>query len=408
MKRALSSAIATLVLGVLGNIPSAEALFLFPKPPSTFDNGAMVICGVYQGANCEIPLYEFGMCEYDSRNPQTCIKACQDEKPVCAVQDFALAVRHQNAWGRIPAHGELVNHAEDFDENGNLLFVAEKTLSVCFTHASEKNRRYLVGQARTCPKAKVASEESCKGGTHFNPDTQRCEIRDPSCGAGGSAYATGVIRQTQGFLAVQNSHFSEGVIGKDTKMAATAGDVAPEGFIQMTRAPMVDLSGAEDAMNALAKSTGKFVSGGAGSAAATASASGSAGAGVASEDGATSGDLVYGKKPLGGARGTTEAGLYGSDTYVGTGGGGVGAAGGGSSGSGGGWFGSSLGAGSTPGEGATASAEFGSSEGNRVPAAAGAVDDPADYFMRSDISISLFKRVTSQFRKKERDLVLSQ
>jgi hypothetical protein len=112
-----------------------------------------------------------------------------------------------------------------------------------------------------------------------------------------------------------------------------------------------------------------------------------------------------------------------ASTYLGQGegGGSLGANAGsnaGGAGSGGGssdaslsWFGSKS---ATPGE-AGAEVGFAGKDGANGEASRGLasdsellkIEDPADYFMKSDIDLSLFKRVTARFRKKEKDLILA-
>lgn len=95
-------------------------------------------------------------------------------------------------------------------------------------------------------------------------------------------------------------------------------------------------------------------------------------------------------------------------TYGGSGsGGGAGAGNGAGAGSGTSWFGAgSAATAGTAGEGM----EFGNGDAaSRGLASTNAmnVEDPENYFLMSDVAVSLFKRVTAQCRKKERSLVLA-
>jgi hypothetical protein len=198
-------------------------------------------------------------------------------------------------------------------------------------------------------------------------------------------------------VAVQNQHFVNAP-GEDPNLhnlAATAGT-----FLTGMVTPTPEgLSGDVHSKTAQSSSA-TSPSAASGSGAGTGSSASASTVAKGDQNAATANDSAFASKTFG---------MENSGYTKGSGGGA-----GGSGGSGGAsWFGSGGGSGVTAG---TTSGDVGfDGKGGEGGASRGLasdgtlnVEDPANYFLMSDVSVSLFKRVTAQFRKKERSLFITQ
>jgi hypothetical protein len=387
---------------------------------------AAVKCQIREGSGCNGPvIYEMQMCAEITANQHACVRRCEDLKPICNVEDFDRWVHNYSLWGRNGIGGNLLNNSEAIDEDGNLVFTSGQTYTVCKREKyatpgfipvwifSSYNGPNAVSQPKVCPRTKVASADSCANGTVFNPVTALCEIQDPSCGSGSSGLMADLIKQGQMFVATQNDHFSTNSKIDPNQFAVTANPNGSLGLQQPTGAggtanEFAATGGAGSAANRRTRTSGRDTAAGSGS------GSGNMGSSGIGAGGGTSGAKDGLSSP--------EQSMLAS-TYLGQGegGGSLGGAGAGANGGRGGsggssdsslsWFGSK---GATPGE-AGAEVAFSGKDGANGDASRGPasdsdllkIEDPADYFLKSDIDLSLFKRVTARFRKKEKDLVLA-
>jgi hypothetical protein len=376
-----------------------------------------VKCRVHSGGNgCNGPVvYEIQLCSKASINGGKCSSLCQEMRPICNVSDFDAWITAYNSGGFLSGQlgkngykGDLSQavNTESFDQNGQLAYTSSGNFSVCISTAPllfgfSAEQPTTFGTA-SCPKAINPSPGNCAAGTIFNNDPvhPQCVTQDASSSANG---ATGSYAGTMsaGFqmVAVENQHFvvtpNEGSnLGSN---AATAGTVLPGLTAPTLPSTTAATSGG---------STGStFHSAGSGGAtASTGLGIGAGGTTIASADpgaakagaGNTS-DFASKDFAMDAASAGTTAGvgasLAGSGSATGSGGAS--------------WFGA--------GAAATAGAASGDVGFDSKDAAARGlasdgrlqVEDPANYFMLSDVETSLFKRVTAQCRKKERSLVLA-
>lgn len=347
---------------------------------------ASVMCGVFQGAQCETPLYYMKFCADITFRQGYCEDLCQRQQPICNVEDFSPWVAAYQDIGRKGIRGELQNHANEFDEFGTLSYLSEKTVTVC--RRTSSGWRPLPDHApKTCPKAKAASATTCMAGTVFDSARGSCVVQD-SAGASGTKDYQNLINQSGMLVATQNQHFGE-IASTDTNLSVHSilSDTTPAGLVKDT----VSNTGAID----LSQVAGHFKSansagGPKGSAASTSTSSGGASLPEAAVNGVNA-DQVFGsvKKSI-----PTEAkDSYRTASVQGSAGGAERAE---SSTS---WSGSAK-----PATAGSASEEVGYAKATGEPLS---IEDPANYFMMSDIEVSLFKRVTDQCRRKEKELVLS-
>jgi hypothetical protein len=383
---------------------------------------AAVKCQIREGSGCGGPvIYEMQLCAVVTFNQGTCIDHCRDLKPICNVDAFDRWVGKYKLWGRNGIHGSLLSQSENYDEDGTLEITAEKNYTVCMRTKTSPTGSYgspsVASGTISCPSLKMASAETCASGTVFNPTSGLCEVQDPSCGPTNAGPMNELIKQGQMFVTTQNDHFSTNSKIDPRQFATTANPVIVSGLQQPTVAgnPAIpDTNAAAASLNPNRRSGGR-------SANSAASGNGSTGnsvgfsAGSSATGSGSPNDLAkrgeasmlasaYLEKEEGGAR--LGGGADGDSAANGKGSSGLS------------WFGSGS---STPGgsagevgfdkdgKGAAGADGKGASRGLASVSDSDLlkVEDPADYFMKSDIDTSLFKRVTSQCRKKEKDLVLA-
>jgi hypothetical protein len=377
-------------------------------------------CRVHLGQGCSGPkAYDIQLCSKSSVNKAKCVNLCDSMKPICNVTDFEPWVNAFNAKGFLSSRlgkgtvgGDLsqdVNVA-DIDSNGQLVFTSGKLYTVCkevfttffpviglpiTTYAKEKPVA-----SGTCGFVNIPNATNCTGGTRFNgdPTNPKCVTQNSYCAGGGG---TGNYVSTMGagfqMVAVQNQHFVNAP-GEDPNLhnlAATAGT-----FLTGMVTPTPEgLSGDVHSKTAQSSSA-TSPSAASGSGAGTGSSASASTVATGDQNAATANDSAFASKTFG---------MENSGYTKGSGGGA-----GGSGGSGGAsWFGSGGGSGVTAG---TTSGDVGfDGKGGEGGASRGLasdgtlnVEDPANYFLMSDVSVSLFKRVTAQFRKKERSLFITQ
>lgn len=376
---------------------------------------AAVKCQMRLGAGCNGPIvYEIQLCAQVTFSQATCRSLCEGTRPICQVSDYDKWVTAYDRKGRRGFHGPLAetNSPDAYDQSGQLAATAGNTYTVCMQEKTISAS--LIGNivtaswsspspasaSATCPGVKVATADSCAAGTTFNndPTNPKCVTRDSYCGGGGS---TGNFASTMsaGFqmVAVQNQHFMSvpEQDGNLQQLASTAGSQLP-GLIEPVKAVAGEMKAAPFVSS---NSTRK---GSTVSAPGTSAASAGGGAGTTGDTIAKADDSAFASKSF-----AMEGSGYGNGSAGGAGEG-VNAAGSATSG-GTSWFG--AGASATAG-GSAGDVGFGKEVGEggakRGLAADGRllVDDPENYFLMSDVGVSLFKRVTAQCRKKERSLVL--
>lgn len=354
----------------------------------TASSEASVMCGVFQGSRCDTPLYYMQFCADITLRQGYCEELCQKQQPICNAQDFSPWVSAYQDIGRRGIRGELQNHANEFDEAGTLTYLSEKTVTVC--------KKTLVGwrplpfhAPKTCPKAKTASASTCIAGTVFDSVRGSCVVQDSS-GASGTQDYQNLMNQSGMLVATQNQHFGE-IASTDTNLSihTVVAETNLPGLVKDTQAtvPTLDLGSnsntfkTENSANP-SRGSGSMTTSGGDSSFTAASVNG------------VNPDQVFGSisaeakeeyRPAGSAQG--RAGFSESGTS---------------------WFGSS---GAATAGGASGEVGFTKTgEAGRGLASTGEVlniEDPANYFMMSDIEVSLFKRVTEQCRRKEKEMVLS-
>lgn len=383
------------------------ALFL-----SSGSSNAAVKCQLHLGAGCNGPVaYEMQLCAEVTFNQAYCRKLCKETKPLCNVTHFDKWVSAYADKGRHGIHGPLAETAasDNYDQTGQLVATAGNTYTVCYkekvltsslanniANTSYSDSREVTRVA--CPGAIVAGPDTCTNGTVFNNDPihPKCITKDSYCSGGGSS-GNFISTVTAGFqmVDVQNQHFVSHA-GEDSNLqqsAAIAGSVLPGLITPVSPSSNGDLTAAPFT-SSNPKSQGGSGAIGGGSLGASTSGSGS-GTGLS---GAGS-DSSFASKNF-----AMEGASFGGSGSAGGVGGGANGAGSGSGGTS--WFGSGSAA---VAGGASGDLEFGKNPAERGLASEGhlSIEDPENYFLLSDVDVSLFKRVTSQCRKKERSLVLA-
>jgi len=344
---------------------------------------AAVMCGVFEGSSCNTPLYYMQFCARITFRQHYCERLCARQEPICGVEDFTPWVQAYEDIGRRGIRGDLQSHANEFDDAGTMLYLSQKTVTVC--------TKSLLGWVpikapKVCPKAGAATNGTCTAGTRLNPTTGTCVVYDSTGGSGTQDFQN-LMNQSGMLVATQNQHFGYNPeTDTNVHISAVTADVTP-GLTQQTNAQASDggvlgsLAGAFKAEKSKSGSKGSSTSSGTGMVLEASTAA------PDSVKDTSNGDQVYASADTA------------KDSYR-SGGGGVagGSAGGGSS-----WFGSGGSAAPTaPAAGDVAfsgKASRGLASGDVLN-----VEDPANYFMMSDIDVSLFERATAQCRCKEKDL----
>lgn len=375
---------------------------------------AGVECTLRLGNDCSgTVIFKLEMCknawDQNAIAISKCEKLCRRSKPVCNVEDFDGWVKADHERGNKDGlTGELASNADSFDDEGVLLYSSEKTFTVCGRSRSINPLGFMGTWSKwlpanspvVCPKAKGASPDTCVGGTVFDATKKQCVIQDPSCGGGGSSDVSAMINQSIMLTTTQNNHF-----GLESEMSTKAPQYASTGGTQMPglTAPTRLNSNSENASGSNGKSS-KTASN------SSVSSGSSAGPGMLSSTGGAleTSDGSNAKNTNGAENNAVLASsLLGTQDGTGSAGGsGHGGASGSSTGTS--WF--SGGSVTPSSDSANGTLSFqGTADGDtsRGLAANGnlSIEDPANYFMMSDIDVSLFKRVTAQCRKKEKSLV---
>ncbi len=358
--------------------------------------GASVYCGVFQGANCEVPLYYMKFCADITLRQGYCNDLCAQQKPVCNVEDFSPWVKAYQDIGRRGIQGELLNHTDEFDEDGQLVYLSEKAVTVCHRTPRGDWTPWRGRPQTICPKAKQASADACEGGTVFDSTSGLCVTEDATGDSGTSDFQN-LMKQSSMLVSTQNQHF--GLIpatDRNLNFSAITADKSLAGLVSDTKAGgLKGELGALSAEGGASNSPGKKVpssdskassGGGANSLASTASTT------AVTDKGGVNPDQVF-----------DSVKRAAKDAYASLGGGNAnGASGSGS------WF--SGNSGSATAGSASGVVDFEKkSDQDSVLAARKTlnIEDPENYFLMTDIEISLFKRVTAQCRKKEKELVLA-
>lgn len=365
---------------------------------------AKVECAVFQGTSCTDEssiVYRMRICDDTSLNNGTCKQHCGMTKPICNVEDFsAWSNAYQGSFTHHELGGSLATGADNFDEDGTLAAVSEKMYVVCqrdcgsavgFITGCNWSGWSPISQMTACPKSKAAN---CTGGVVYDRGTGKCSTNgNVGCDSGNTKSFTQTIFTGEALVATQNNHFAPISEIDPNHAALTANTTKDTGLQAPTK-------GASTSIDGMSFPATKGSRGGSGDPGALTSSNG----GFVNP---TSGDGSKDAKTGSGDPSMLAATYLGNGSDGGKGAqGGSGGAGGGSNGSGGGWFDSK---GATPGDGAASEVGFnGGSDASRGLASDGSlrIEDPSDYFMRAGMDLSLFKRVTAQHRKKEKDLVL--
>ncbi len=316
---------------------------------------------------------------------------CQNLPTICKLSQFQPWIREFKSSGdsRHGIYGPLDN-SDAVDSKGRMLLVADKFVTKCFKKRRNGGSWEHQGTQR-CEK----SDEMCGGGLVFNPTLAKCEVKAPS-GDTDSADASGAIGVGFQMVEAQLNHFSTGdEINPNLQQSHAVAGTDETGLIEPKAATAgKDISFKSSSPTGRGSRSGKGALGSAGM-----NGSGAFGA-------ATAGGMEAGKEPEKSGDASQFAsmsfGLEKDGVVSGTGGeNGIGKSGGPS------WFGS--GGDSATAGGSSGDQGFGEGSASRGLASGEMlkVEDPANYFMMSDIDLSLFKRVTAQCRKKEKDLVLA-
>ncbi len=362
---------------------------------------ASVMCGVFQGTSCNIPLYYMKFCRDITFNQPTCERLCQAQQPICKAQDFEPWVAAYSYKGIRGIRGDLQNHASEFDIDGNLIYMSEKQVRVC--KKTPFGWMPLPGHpVKTCAKAKPADPSTCGAGTVFDATRKMCVVQDSSGGSGTVDFQTLSGHSTM-LIATQNQHF--GIVpstSTDLNFNSVTADTTPAGLVQDTNnvTAGLDPGAIIGAFKPSSSNGGSKSSSGSSSGSSGGGAGFSANSGSGSSVGAASavtGDAVFASNTFGSNSGYGAGGAANGGSAGGAGAGGSGGAS---------WFGNS---GAATAGGASGEESFGKDGANRSPASGGTLDieDPANYFMMSDIAVSLFKRVTAQCRRKEKEFLLT-
>ncbi|MBS1961071.1 MAG: hypothetical protein JST04_02560 [Bdellovibrionales bacterium] len=392
---------------IFSNRIARRALLAF-SAFAAFDAGAAVRCQLHLGLGCNGPVvYGMQLCARVTFNQGKCERLCGGVQPICKVSDFDAWVSAYEDKGRNGIHGELAesNVSDQFDQSGQLLKTSGNAYTVCMSTAGligSYSSEYPIRSTGTqgCGNAVVASDSNCSAGTVFNgdPTHPQCITKDSYCGGGGST-GSYVTTMSAGFqlVDIQNSHFL--AVGEQDNNLQTGAATAGTDLPGLSSATGASTGVKFDGLAGTGNSSGKRQ--------ASAATSGS-GAGIAPPAGSDTGS----------AKSAATAGddsAFASKTFgmesSGYGGAGGGHGAGDPSGSGAGgvsWFGAGGAAGAATAGGANGDVGFDGSA-SRGLASAGTLDvnDPENYFLLSDVSVSLFKRVTTVCRKKERSLVLA-
>ena len=373
----LSVAVLGVVCGLIGAVRSAEA---------------SVYCGVAEGANCENIVYYMKLCADITFRQGYCNRLCNRQEPICGAEDFKPWVDAYQDIGRRGIRGVLKSHANEFDGEGNLLFTSGRVMTAC--------KRTLFGwrpvsAPKVCPVANRAGPGNCGAGTVFDTASNTCIVSN-SDGSSGGADHNQLINQSNLLVSAQNQHFglNPEVDPNLTAGASTGDNTTLPGLID----PNASLG--SGLLNSVA---GVFHS---------SNPTGGA-SGASTNNFGSSGSAALPSNPettsLGGKSSSAQGSTLASTTFgTGEGMGSAGGSGGGANISGAGagsWFTGKPSVGGAGGEQEFAQVGSGASRG--LASANGAVEDPSNYFMMSDIGTSLFKRATAQFRKKEKDFVLN-
>lgn len=376
----------------------AHLLSLFIVSLFTGSAFASIDCEIHEGSGCGGPMvYKVQLCADITIENAYCKSLCEQQKPICAVGDFDPWVSADHLKGKRGLKGPLADNADDYDETGLLKFTSEKSYTVCMKNKFFFGARlsdFRPKNQRTCPRAKIASADTCAAGTVFHPETGTCEIQDPSCGGGNSTY-TGIMNQGQMLVNVQNEHYIDrGQVDPNLVIGAATAATFP-GLVDPTKINDGSASGGNlsGQTTPLAKSFRPSNS---------SSQGGQSGSNLSALPVTAAADAIVAAIKPSDSKSGSFGGSASGDSY--RGGSDTGTGGGGNSGLGSSSFGGEAAA--TAG-GASGEAKF--AGGTRGLTADGRliVEDPDNYFMRSDIDLSLFKRVTVQCRKKERSLVLA-
>ena len=367
------------------------------------ESGAAVRCQLRLGAGCNGPVvYQIQLCAVVTFSQGTCVDLCRNAKPICNITDFDEWVSAYRQKGRNGFSGPLAESgvADEFDQSGQLAFTSGNMYSVCISEKTNSVGTYsspsLARAPRQCGTAVVPGPDTCTGGTVFNndPTNPQCITQDSYCGGGGSTGNFGTtILAGQQLVAVQNEHFvNAAAVDPNLNQGAAIAGTSLTGLV----APVAPSGGKNSTAQPFASSNPK-------------------GRGSPANVGATSGSGVSAGSGASGLSGPGSDSALASKNFAMEGAeykgnGAAGSGGSGSSGSGGGlsWFGNGNSA-ATAG-GATSELEIGAGgDASRGLASEGRlqIEDPENYFMLSDVDVSLFKRVTAQCRKKERALVLA-
>lgn len=372
---------------------------------AAIDAGAAVMCRLHLGAGCNGPtVYEIQLCAVVTFNQSRCERLCQNVKPLCNMTDFDKWVSAYHEKGRHGFRGELAetSASDHYDDAGQLVATAGNVYTVCASGKTDPLAGWspefpLTMPPAACPTVVLPSAANCRAGTVFNNDpiNPRCVTGNSYCdGAGSSGNFVNTVSGGFTVVAVQNQHFV-GAPTPDsnvTQSAVTGGSILP-GLTDPVTSPVAGspAAGSFTSMNSARRGgPAASIAKGAGGSAAT------PGSNSASSLAATE---------AGGPHLASKTGALIAEEN----GGSVGGAGEKASGveSGLSWF--SAGATATAGG---AAGELGIDPAGAVGRGLASdgtlrIDDPANYFMLSDVEVSLFKRITAQCRKRERSLVLA-
>lgn len=348
---------------------------------------ASVMCGVFEGSDCSAPLYYMKLCADITLRQAYCDRLCGQQEPICNVEDFAPWVEAYEDIGRKGIRGDLQNYANEFDDAGTILYLSEKKVTACKKTGSGS---WAPFKTKTCPKAGVASDSTCLAGTLLDRATNTCIVHVSAGGSGTLDYHN-LLNQSGLLVATQNQHFGDNP-STDTKanLAAVTSENIP-GLVRETKEYPGSSQSPSDAV------TGSFRTAGRKSGVASTNFSetsmGQGGQGISAGTTAVATD---GKTPDQ-AYALADTGSKESYSKVGGSAAKEESIGGVSETSS--WFGHS---GAATAGGASGEAAY----AGKITRSSDVLDieDPINYFMMSDIGMSLFKRVTAQCRRKEQEL----
>ncbi len=317
---------------------------------------------------------------------------CESLPTICKLNQFqpwidSFKVSRESRHGI----GGRLDNSDAVDDQGRMLMVADKFVTKCFKVRRNGGAWEHKGTVR-CEK----SDTVCSGGLVWNPSSSVCEAHAPS-GETDGGDASGAFSLGYQMLQQQQNHFAGGnEIDPNLQQLHAVGGTAMEGMIDPNTLSRNAANGNPNLR--LPPTRSRAFTGspntdfGSPAMATTAESDTEPSTNAATANGPQLASATPGEE-IGKANGYAA-------------GSGTGAASGGNSNRGPSWFGSadSATAGVSSGE-----AEFSGSGASRDLASSGmlSIEDPADYFLRSDMDVSLFKRVTAQCRKKEKDWVLA-